>query len=168
MGGDEQKRRRKVCSVCGRKTRRDDDGGRVERRFRVCMICRGSYAFPVEQIAKYGLRFRFVHKREIPSPQTLSHIATYRQFRRVYAVLLIAKERREKKLKQEVNWMVDEMTTKILRLPDRLAAIVRETYDVLGDDFRLSDDIAIKKIRDLIEEIDPEIIHNSRKKKRLS
>lgn len=80
-------------------------------------------------------------------------------------MLLLVTERRQQK-KKEVKWKVDETTKKMLRLPGRIAAIVRQTYAVLGDDFKISDDIALSKIRDLLEELDPEIIH--KRKKRLS
>ena len=62
--------------------------------------------------------------------------------------------------------MVDEMTEKILKLPRRVAAIVRQTHAVMGDSFKLDDDIALQQIRDLLEDIDPNIM--SIKKKKLS
>ena len=54
-----------------------------------------------------------------------------------------------------------------LKLPERIAAIVGKTYSVMGDDFKMSDDEAITRIRDLLDELDETLIERN-KKKRLS
>lgn len=56
---------------------------------------------------------------------------------------------------------------KVVKLPDRIAAIVGKTYAVRGDDAQLADDEALTRIRDLLEELDPELIDRN-KNKRLS
>lgn len=61
----------------------------------------------------------------------------------------------------------EDTATKMLKLPDRIAAIIGKTFVVRGDDFTLEDDIALSKIRDLIDEIDPTAIKRN-KDKRLS
>ncbi len=55
----------------------------------------------------------------------------------------------------------------LVRLPERIAAVVGKTYSVMGDDFKLSDDEALTRIRDLLEELDGTLIERN-KKKRLS
>lgn len=96
--------------------------------------------------------------------EQISGVLKYRIYRQIYMVLLLLKERQEKR-KKEVNWMVEEMTRKILKLPDKVAAIVAKTYAVCGDDFKLADDQALVRIRDLLEGIDPEIISRNKNKR---
>lgn len=50
-------------------------------------------------------------------------------------------------------------------LPDKIAAIIGRTYLVRGDDYKIPDDEAIIRIRDLLEEIDPKIIERNKNKK---
>lgn len=54
-----------------------------------------------------------------------------------------------------------------LKFPERVAAIIGKTYAVRGDDFKLEDDVALTRIRDLLEELDDGIIERN-KNKRLS
>jgi len=61
----------------------------------------------------------------------------------------------------------EERATKILKLPDRIAAIIGKTFAVRGDDYQLEDDIALMKIREELEQIDQDIIKRN-KNKRLS
>lgn len=70
--------------------------------------------------------------------------------------------------------MVGDKTKQILTLHERIGRVLCDTYSVLSDGAKISDDIAVSKIRDLIEEIDPRIIDRlmaerkrKRKKKRL-
>lgn len=68
----------------------------------------------------------------------------------------------------EVNMSaVNNQAANYLKFPERVAAIVGKTYSVMGDDFKLSDDEALTRIRDLIDELDPTLIERN-KKKRLS
>jgi hypothetical protein len=138
---------------------------------RICPTCRGDHALIKEQVGEFGRRFRFVRKAEVPTPPVFdsdSGIKKYRLFRQLYMILLIAKERQEIREK-EVHWMVDDMAKKVLRLPDAIARVIAQTYTVCGDDFKLGDDVALQQIRDLLEEIDPNIMTRpKRRRKRLS
>lgn len=153
------------CAVCDFATSHHDPARRIVEhsgiKYAVCGVCRKTYSHAPSQLAAFGTSQRFVRKDEIEYAAGFDR----QQFPKVYKMLLLVKERRTKK-KKEVNWKVDETTKKMLRLPGRIAAIMRQTYAVLGDDFKIADDIALAKIRDLLEEIDPEIVH--KKKRRLS
>lgn len=54
-----------------------------------------------------------------------------------------------------------------LKFPERVAAILGKTYAVMGDDARMSDDEALTRIRDLLDELDSTLIERN-KRKRLS
>lgn len=62
----------------------------------------------------------------------------------------------------------EEKATKMLKLPDRIAAILGKTFVVRGDDFTLEDDVALMRIRDLIDEIDPKAIQRNKNKRLFS
>lgn len=62
---------------------------------------------------------------------------------------------------------IKKQTVDYLKFPERVAAIIGKTYAVRGDDFKLEDDVALMRIRDLLEELDPAIIDRN-KNKRLS
>lgn len=145
-----------ICAVCGERAYRGDQT-KQRATFRgndhvVCGACVKRYNDPAGQIREYGFRFRFVERTELSKQQ------------QIYKILLLLKERQEIRQK-EVNWMADEMATKLLRLPDKIAAIVGKTFAVRGDDADLSDEQALIRIRDLIEEIDEKIIDRNKKKR---
>jgi hypothetical protein len=153
------------CYICVEPIlhRRKEIEGRFAFRgetYVICEGCRGRYWEPVKQAAKFGRRYAFIPRSAMP--RSTEH---HRSFQPIYATLLLAQER-QKIQQKEVKWMVDEMTEKILKLPRRVAAIVRQTHAVMGDSFKLDDDIALQQIRDLLEDIDPNIM--SIKKKKLS
>lgn len=54
-----------------------------------------------------------------------------------------------------------------LEFPEAVATIIGKTYSVRGDDFKLTDDEAIARIRDLLNELDDKLIVKF-KNKRLS
>lgn len=54
-----------------------------------------------------------------------------------------------------------------MKFPERVAAILGKTYAVRGDDFKLSDDEALARVRDLLDELDDSLIERN-KNKRLS
>ncbi|HQU82974.1 MAG TPA: hypothetical protein PKY59_07620 [Pyrinomonadaceae bacterium] len=62
---------------------------------------------------------------------------------------------------------IQKQTKDYLKFPERIAAIIGKTYAVRGDDFKLEDDVALTRIRDLLEELDETIIDRN-KNKRLS
>lgn len=74
-----------------------------------------------------------------------------------------------KKTKKEVKNLTDikRQAVSLVKFPERVAAIVGKTYPVCGDDFKLSDDEALCRIRDLLDELDDTIIARN-KNKRLS
>jgi hypothetical protein len=128
------------------------------------------YHDPVGQSQKFGRRFRFVEKTEIPHPDTLTineertGFKPWHAYHEIYKICLLLRERAEI-LGKEVKWKVDDQTKKILKLPGQVAAIVARTYAVCGDDCTLADNEALVRIRDLLEAIDPAIIDKNKKKK---
>lgn len=58
-----------------------------------------------------------------------------------------------------------ELARKLRKLPSRIAAIIAQTVAVRGDDYRIDDNQALVRIRDLLEEIDPKIIDRNAKRK---
>lgn len=149
------------CAVCGSDVspQVNRDRGQRETYYRgrpyvICGPCRRIYSHCRSQFAWCGTRFRFVRKTEIP--RTGESI----MFQLVYKVLLLARERQISRQK-EVNWMVDEKTRKVIKFFDRAADILVRTLPVGGDDFTVPDDEAITRIRDLLDDIDPEIMHGA-------
>lgn len=59
----------------------------------------------------------------------------------------------------------EDQATKLVKLPDRIAAIVAKTYAVMGDASEMFDDEALIRIRDLLEEVDPKIIERNQGKR---
>lgn len=90
-------------------------------------------------------------------------------FRRKFWALnkLIKQQLTKKEVKKLGLKEVKHQTVNYLKFPERIAAILGKTYLVRGDDFKLSDDEALARIRDLLEEMDPNIIDRN-KNKRLS
>lgn len=64
-----------------------------------------------------------------------------------------------------VNQLPEEEAVKVLRLPERIAAIVGKTFAEMGDGAELSDDEALGRIRDLLFDIDPNIIERNKRKR---
>ena len=65
----------------------------------------------------------------------------------------------------KVTTKAQEFASLMTTLPDKIAAIIGRTYLVRGDDWKISNDEAIIRIRDLIEEIDFRIIERNKNKK---
>jgi hypothetical protein len=158
------------CSICQFPSSRFDPArrtviGRRGNQMIVCGMCRAKYSHIVSQLAWCGLRYRFVERHEIPRGP-----ARYRAaFPRIYKLLLLAKER-QILLRKEVNWMPEETARKILNFPKRVAEAMKGTYAICGDDATVPEDVALLKIKDLLEELDPNIFRDLRRrqKKRLS
>lgn len=72
-------------------------------------------------------------------------------------------EVRRKRMRKEIM----QQSAAYLKFPERVAAVVGKTYAVMGDDFKLADDEALTRIRDLLDELDATLIERN-KKKRLS
>ena len=58
-----------------------------------------------------------------------------------------------------------EYATKLAKLPARIAAIVGKTYTVQGDGAVMADDQALSMIRDILEDLDPEVIGRNKDKR---
>lgn len=65
----------------------------------------------------------------------------------------------------EAQMQEKEYAQKLVRFPDRVAAIVGKTFTCQGDDFQLCDDEALGRIRDLIEELDSTLIQRNAHKR---
>jgi len=157
------------CFSCRENARARAVGVYRGESFITCLRCVLRFDDPVKQAERFGRRFRFVERGEIPHQDTLGineslGFAPYHAFTQIYKILLLLKERQEIRQK-EVNWMVEEKTEQIIKLADRVATIVGKTFAVLGDDTEISDDQALVRIRDLLEVIDPEIIHRNKNKR---
>lgn len=156
-------RERLFCSICDEQSYIHDTKRRTvtrgEKILEICGRCNRKYHDAPGQIERFGFRFRFVKRSEISAKGAIA--------KQIYKILLLAKERSEIRQK-EVNWMADEQTKKLLKLPNDIAKIVGQTYAVCGDDSKLADDVALMQIRDLLDDIDPRIMERQRKKKRAS
>lgn len=59
----------------------------------------------------------------------------------------------------------EDQATRLVKLPDRIAAVVGKTYAVLGDAFEMNDDEALGRIRDLLDEIDETLVERNKGKR---
>lgn len=138
----------------------------------ICRKCRGEFWAPLEQASKFGKRYRFIRKSEMPRIRFFgmavgyqaSRIAHHRVFTKVFAALILLQDR-QKKQRKEVSWMVDDMTRKLLKLPDQIAAVLGKTYVIRGDDFLLSDDVVLLEMKEILKSIDPDIIERNKDKR---
>jgi len=83
------------------------------------------------------------------------------------ADFLLALARKRYHRRKEGSCMVQahEYATKLAKLPDRIAAIVGKTFTVQGDEASMADDQALSMIRDLVEELDDQVIERNKNKK---
>jgi hypothetical protein len=72
-----------------------------------------------------------------------------------------------RKGKEAKELSIRKQAVDLVKLPERIAAIVGKTYVVMGDDAKLEDDVALMRIRDLLDQLDPKLIERN-KNKRLS
>jgi hypothetical protein len=61
---------------------------------------------------------------------------------------------------------VEDRTTALLKLPKRVARILKDTVLFQGEDATVQDDEALMKIRDLVEEIDENIFKSKPKRRK--
>ena len=67
-----------------------------------------------------------------------------------------------------VTKAIEQQSVRLLRFPERVAAIIGKTYTIRGDDPKvIPDDEALMRIRDLLDELDETVIERN-KNKRLS
>lgn len=73
--------------------------------------------------------------------------------------------RRMYKRKEVMIMRPEEYAAKVAKLPERIAAIISKTYAVEGDAADMADDEAMMRIRDLLLEIDPQLIEKNKNKR---
>jgi len=132
----------------------------------VCLACVTRYDDPIGQAERFGSRLRFVEKAEIPHPDRLSlnvgagGAVLWRAYHDTYKFLLLVRERLLRQ--KEVNLEMDAMKARrVAKFFDRTADLLVKTLPIAGDDFTLNDDEAITRIRDLLDDIDPEIMQKA-------
>jgi hypothetical protein len=144
------------CSICSSSISMWDKVARTVtfegETFDVCGTCRRRYQDPCRQIGEHGFRFRFVRRSEIPKNET------HPGFAEVYKTFLLIREQ-ELLRQKEVKWMAIDKTQKVLKLGESIGRVLCNTFAVRGDEATTTDEEALTRIRDLIEEIDPEIIN---------
>ena len=79
------------------------------------------------------------------------------------ALKILARKRYD--TKGVVDSMPEEYAIQLRKLPERVASIVGKTFAELGDAASLSDDQAVGMIRDLLLELDEQIIEQNRNKR---
>jgi hypothetical protein len=140
-----------LCPVCGiRKYPREfRQSNRNPRRNTICWKCRSE---------RTGIESKFYQR---------SKSVLKANWRRIHGVLTTHFKRRVNRGKEYI-WMPDEQAVKVLRFPERVAAIIGKTHIVRGDDYTLDDYEALLRIRDLLDELDAQIIERNRNKKLLT
>jgi hypothetical protein len=73
--------------------------------------------------------------------------------------------RRRNQRRGGMKEMPEEQAVRLRKLPERIASIIGKTYAEQGDACKLADDEAVGMIRDLLLELDPEIIERNKNKK---
>ncbi|MGH9942464.1 MAG: hypothetical protein ACRD9R_08930 [Pyrinomonadaceae bacterium] len=74
-------------------------------------------------------------------------------------------ERRISKGRGTQGMSAEELSLKVAKFPDRIAAIIGKTYAEQGDQAKLADDTAVMMIRDLLIELDETLIERNKNKR---
>lgn len=144
--------RPRLCPVCG-EAKQPAEFRQTNRNPRLSVICYDCRKRDPRCEAKfYGTKFRRVD-------------SAFRK--RFWAVKRLLEARLSKKEVNKIQTQLKNQAVNFLKLPERVAAVVGKTYAVRGDDYKLSDDEALTRIRDLLDELDPTLIARN-KEKRLS
>ncbi len=148
-------------------------------RLRVCPVCR---------LPKYRQEFRESNRQ--PALNTICwqcrhddprcvakqlYGVNFRRYDSMFRKKFFAlnKLQKAKLSKKEVKRLsitkqIEQQSAKLLRFPERVAAIISKTYSIRGDDPKvIPDDEAIMRIRDLLDGLDDTVIERN-KNKRLS
>lgn len=143
--------RLRLCPLCGeRKPPREFQLKRRAPALSVlCAECVRERPRDVSRALRVPISMLKVHRRAI--------IARLRERAR----------RRISKGKGVMNMTADEYALKVMKLPDRIAAIIGKTYAEMGDAATVADDEALMRIRDQLLELDETLIARN-KHKRLS
>ena len=82
---------------------------------------------------------------------------------------LLKKKLAKKEVKKlSVTRQIEQQSVKLIKFPERVAAVIGKTYSIRGDDPKvIPDDEAIMRIRDLLDELDDTVVERN-KNKRLS
>ncbi len=145
--------RYRACPVCGEPctAREFRSSNRNPKQNLICWQCRRNPAAEKDYFGKKPLDLK-----------SRSQSVFRKQF---WAIARIV--RKNSKRKEVLEMSVNRQAINLVRFPERVAAVVGKTYAIMGDDFKLSDDEALTRIRDLLEELDGTLIERN-KKKRLS
>lgn len=146
----------------------------TKARFRKCPVCkkpgvkhsfRESNRTPAQNIICWECRHDAQVEKDFYGKKPLSFKSRKQSaFRRRF--FAVCKELRRKNKKKEVNEMsVKHDAAQLMKFPERIAAIVGKTYSIRGDDWKMSNDEALTRIRDLLDEIDPTLIKRNQNKR---
>ena len=157
----------RVCPVCKTAKRAHEfrQSNQNAKRNLICWQCRKNYDGVEAQFYAGTLSKGLIEKATIPrltgrEPRVLKH-----RFRNVYKFVTRLRERRILRRK-EVLWMAENQAVALLKLPERIAAVIGKTYIVRGDDPNtIPDDEALMRIRDLLDEFDEKIIGRNKDKR---
>lgn len=61
--------------------------------------------------------------------------------------------------------MPEEHAVLLRKFPERVASIIGKTYAIRQDAYEVADDEALGRIRDLLDELDPNIIERNKNKR---
>ena len=139
-----------VCGVCGH-TRRRRDFTATKGQTTPNPFCNACFSFIKSEARQW--------QPESPRPAPMAH-------RRAAYQTLLERARRAQLKGKEVNGLSqEEYTIKVVKLPDRVAAIVGKTCAVMGDAEEISSSEAVVRIVDLLNEIDETLIERNKRKR---
>ena len=155
-----------LCPVCGeRKALREfRQSNQNPKRNTICWRCRHEFDGVETQFWSGKLRQGLVTKTQIGQFDERAPRRLKQNFRPVCRLLTRLKTRRISRGKG-VLWMPKDKSIQLLRLPEKIAAVIGKTYAVRGDDATLADDEALLRIRDLLEEYDASIVERNKNKR---
>lgn len=140
-----------VCAVCGH-TRRRMDFTAVRGQATPNPFCNACFKLIKGEAKRY-------FRQGTPRPLPLTH-------RRAAYRTLLARVRRANAHGKEVSRLSEnEYAAKVLKFPDRVAAVVGKTYAVRGDAEEISSAEAVVRIVDMLNEIDETLIERNKDKR---
>lgn len=156
-----QTHRLRVCPVCQMPKYRHEfrRSNRNAKTNVICWQCRHDNPQAVREFYAVGKGIFFKPETEAEFQTKVSSVRNF---------LSLQNERRKIKGKEVIEMQkIEKQAVALAKLPGKVAAIIGKTYSIRGDDFTLSDDEAIQRIRDALDEIDERLIERN-KNKRLS
>lgn len=156
-----QKARYPKCPICRNPTQSHNyrTSNRNLRRHPICYQCRKSNFDAVgvmypKSAANRKEPFLVIKRRKSKCRQLFHGVA-----KALYS--------RRKRKSKEVWMAIKKQTLDYVKFPERVASIIGKTFLICGDDYKISNDEAIARIRDLLDEMDETLIERN-KNKRLS